>query len=142
MSENMRVIKRTGEYQNISFDKILERIRNLTGDINLGETLNIDETLIAQKVIQEIYDGIETSKLDELTSQIAISLYSKNVDYKVLASRISISNHHKNTLDSFSEKVKLLYNYEFMGKNRQIMRNHCVLTILFPDDQCNNIYKF
>ena len=124
MSENMRVIKRTGEYQNISFDKILERIRNLTTDKNLGKTLNIDETLIAQKVIQEIYDGIETSKLDELTSQISISLYSKNIDYKILASRISISNHHKNTLDSFSEKVELLYNYKFMGKRKSLVDDY------------------
>lgn len=133
MSINMRVIKRTGEYQDVSFDKIQERIRHLTQ--NIGRCLNIDETLIAQKVIQEIYDGIETSKLDELTSQIAISLYSKNVDYKILAGRISISNHHKNTLDSFSEKIKLLYNYKFMDKWKPLVGEYLYKLVMDNKDR-------
>ena len=58
---------------------------------------------------------------------------------------------NKNVTDFINNIEKLAWyymcesfniNYEFMGKNRQIMRNHCILTILFPDDQCNNIYKF
>ena len=138
----MRVIKRSGEYQNISFDKILERIRHLTTDSLLGRTLNIDETLIAQKVIQEIYDGIETSKLDELTSQIAISLYSKNVDYKVLALRIAISNHHKNTLDSFSEKIELLYNYKFMEKSKPLIGDYLYKLVMENKEKIDDVINY
>ena len=40
--------------------------------------LSVDETVIAQKVIQEIYDGVKTSELDELSSQTTVSMYSKH----------------------------------------------------------------
>ena len=129
----MRVVKRNGEYQNVSFDKILERISYLTKQI--GAPISIDETLIAQKVIQEIYDGIDTSKLDELTSQIAISLYSKNIDYKILASRIVISNHHKNTLNSFSEKIELLYNYRFMDNKKSLIGDYLYKLVMENKDR-------
>ena len=55
---------------------------------------------VAQKVIK-IHDGVKTSELDELSSQIAIAMYSKNPDFKSLAGRIVISNHHKNTKNIF-----------------------------------------
>ena len=140
MSANMRVIKRSGEYQDVSFDKILERIRHLSQ--NIGRCLNIDETLIAQKVIQEIYDGIETSKLDELTSQIAISLYSKNVDYKILAGRIAISNHHKNTLNSFSKKIELLYNYRFMEKQKSLVGEYLYKLVMDNKDILDEVIDY
>ena len=47
--------------------------------------------------------------LDELSSETAISMYSKNPDYATLAARIVVSNHHKNTCDTFSTVVKELY---------------------------------
>tara|TARA_B100001287_G_scaffold36658_1_gene26082 strand:- start:2167 stop:4845 length:2679 start_codon:yes stop_codon:yes gene_type:complete len=105
----MRVLKRSGNYQEVSFDKILTRIKSLSKGDEFSQKLNIDETLIAQKVVQEIYDGVKTSELDELSSQISMSMYSKHPDFKILAGRIAVSNLHKNTLDSFSEKIKLMY---------------------------------
>ena len=111
ISKKMKVLKRNGEYEEVSFDKILLRIKKLCNRNNFLNKLNIDETIIAQKVVQEIYDGVKTSELDELSSQIAISLYSRDIQYKLLASRIVISNHHKNTLNSFSEKIRLMYKY-------------------------------
>ena len=93
----MRVLKRSGEYEEVSFDKILNRIKALSESNKFTHKLNIDETVIAQKVIQEIHDGVKTSELDELGSQIAIAMYSKNIDYKLLAGRIIISNLHKTT---------------------------------------------
>ena len=107
----MRVLKRNGNYEDVSFDKILNRIRALCSDIKFKKKLTIDETIIAQKVVQEIFDGVKTTELDELSSQIAIALYSQHPDYKTLAGRIVVSNHHKNTLNTFSEKIELLYNY-------------------------------
>ena len=114
----MRVIKRSGIYEDISFDKILNRIKSLSSG------LNIDATVVAQKVVKEIYDGVKTSELDELSSQISISMYSKNIDYKTLASHIIISNHHKNTLNSFSEKIIDMYNYKHNGIGKPLIGDY------------------
>lgn len=108
-TNTMRVLKRSGNYEEVSFDKILTRVKSLSKGDEFSDKLNIDETLIAQKVVQEIYDGVKTSELDELSSQISMSMYSKHPDFKILAGRIAVSNLHKNTLDSFSEKIKLMY---------------------------------
>ena len=63
----MRVKKRNGIYEEVSFDKITHRLKSL---IEMNPKLELDVTLISQKVCSEIYDGIETSLLDKLTSEI------------------------------------------------------------------------
>ncbi len=90
----MLVEKRDGGYQDVSFDKILQRINLLCDSEEFNEKLHIDPVLIAQKVCTEIYDNVKTSRLDELASEIAISMYSKNPEYSILASRLVVSNHH------------------------------------------------
>ncbi len=120
----MRVLKRSGSYEDVSFDKILNRIRSLSSGPEFKKKLNIDETLVAQKVVQEIYDGVKTSELDELSSQISMSMYSKHHDFKTLASRISVSNLHKNTLDNFSDKIELFYSYEFNGNRKPLIADY------------------
>ena len=120
----MRVQKRNGEYEEVSFDKILTRIKSLSQGKEFKQKLNIDETVIAQKVIQEIHDCVKTSELDELSSQIAIAMYSKNPDFKTLAGRIVVSNHHKNTKDTFSEKIKMMHRYESNGKSKALIADY------------------
>ena len=107
---NMRVQKRSGDYEDVSFDKILNRMKALSTGEEFLYKLSIDPTVIAQKVCSEIYDGVQTCELDTLASEIAISLYSTHPDYSILASRILVSNHHKNTDGKFSRKVARLYN--------------------------------
>ena len=120
----MRVQKRNGNYEEVSFDKILNRIKSLSQGSDFENNLKIDETVVAQKVIQEIHDGVKTSELDELSSQIAIAMYSKNPDFKTLASRIIISNHHKNTLDTFSKKIEVFYNYYNNGQHKPLVAKY------------------
>jgi len=120
----MRVEKRNGQYEEVSFDKILNRIKSLSQGTEFKTTLNIDETIIAQKVIQEIHDGVKTSELDELSSQIAIAMYSKNPDFKTLAGRIVVSNHHKNTKNTFSEKITMMHRYESNGKSKALIADY------------------
>ena len=120
----MRVQKRTGEYEEVSFDKILKRIRSMSNGPEFTTKLAIDETIIAQKVVQEIYDGVKTSELDELSSQIAIALYSKDPEFKTLAGRIIVSNHHKNTLNTFSEKIELMHKYQSFGKKKPLIADY------------------
>ena len=102
----MKVQKRNGKQEDVSFDKILNRIQALCSGEEFIYKLNIDPTIIAQKVCSEIYDNVKTSQLDELSSQIAISMYSKNPDYGKLASRIVVSNHHKRTISIFSDVIE------------------------------------
>lgn len=98
----MQVIKRDGSKEDVSFDKVLNRIKNC------AKGLDVNPTLIAQRTLSRIYDGVKTSELDELAAQLSISLLTTNADYGVLASRIIISNHHKNTHDSFIQVVREL----------------------------------
>jgi ribonucleoside-diphosphate reductase alpha subunit len=101
---SMQVVKRDGSKEDVSFDKVLNRIRIAAKD------LEVNPTLIAQRTLLRIYDGVKTSELDELAAQLSISLMTTNPDYGTLASRIAISNHHRNTSDKFSEVVQALAN--------------------------------
>ena len=98
----MKVIKRDGTSEAVSFDKVLTRIQNA------AKGLEVDPALIAQRTLARIYDGVKTSELDELAAQLSISLMTTNPDYGVLAARIAISNHHRNTSDRFTEVVHQL----------------------------------
>ena len=120
----MQVLKRSGSYEDVSFDKILNRIRSLCNNGEFSVKLSIDETIVAQKVVQEIFDGVKTTDLDELSSQIAISMYSQHPDYKILAGRIVVSNHHKNTLNTFSEKIELLYHHKHNEINKPLIADY------------------
>ena len=105
----MLVEKRNGSTEEVSLDKILNRIKLLCSGEEFSNKIDIDPVLIAQKVCTEIHDGVKTSKLDELASETAISLYSKDPDYAVLASRLVVSNHIKSTPSKFSEVAEILH---------------------------------
>ena len=103
----MYVIKRNGKQESVKFDKITARIEKLSYSLN--RAVNVID--VAKKVIEGIYDGVTTTELDNLAAETAASLTIKHPDYALLASRIAISNLHKNTIKSFSETMRLLYNY-------------------------------
>jgi ribonucleoside-diphosphate reductase alpha chain len=98
----MQVLKRNGISQPVAFDKVLGRVRKA------ARGLQVNPDALAQQVLAQIVDGVKTSELDELTAQLSASLSTLHPDYATLASRIAISNHHKNTLVNFSDVVKLL----------------------------------
>ncbi|WP_256009038.1 ribonucleoside-diphosphate reductase subunit alpha [Desertivirga xinjiangensis] len=104
----MFVIKRNGRKEPVKFDKITARIEKLCYGLNADLVDPID---VAKKVIEGLYDGVSTSELDSLAAETAASLTTKHPDYALLASRIAVSNLHKNTTKSFSETMKKLYLY-------------------------------
>ena len=106
--EEMLVKKRNGNMEVIAFDKILRRIKTIGTEVGI----KINYTTLAMKVIDQLYNGISTTQIDELSAQQCASLASTHPDYNVLASRITISNHHKNTVGSFSQVMKQLYEYK------------------------------
>ena len=96
---SMQVVKRNGQTEAVSFDKVLNRIHIASNG------LDVNPTLIAQRTLMRIYDGVKTSELDELAAQLSISLMTTNPDYGTLAARLAISNHHRNTSDRFTDVV-------------------------------------
>ena len=106
-SNDMRVTKRNGELEEIAFDKILTRIKKLGQEASI----QINYQQLVMKVIDQLYDGISTTQIDELTAEQCASLSIHHPDYNTLASRIIISNYHKNTDSSFFSVMQKLYNF-------------------------------
>jgi len=104
----MKIKKRDGRLEQLSFDKILYRLRKIQNDSMLGSLKTIDSDIIAQKVVSSIYDGVTSSELDEEAARIAVNMI-ENMEYPKMASRITISNLHKNTTECFSDVMELLY---------------------------------
>lgn len=107
--KRMKVTKRNGQKQELSLDRILYRLRKLTTIKNIGTLDNIDSDIVSASVIKSIHDDIKTSELDEEAARIAIGLSTEHPEYAQLASRIIISNMHKNTTECFSAAMELLY---------------------------------
>lgn len=103
----MYVIKRNKTHEIMSFDKIYKRIMYLTAEPYPLEYVNAHT--VAQHVIQDIYDGVTTSELDTRSAIVCANLSIQNAEYGVLAGRLVISNHQKNTLTSFKDKIDKLY---------------------------------
>jgi ribonucleotide reductase alpha subunit len=126
-NEEMKVIKRSGEYEDVSFDKILKRIKS----IGLESNIQINYTSLAIKIIDQLYDNISTTLIDELTAQTCASLSTIHPDYSLLSSRIIISNLHKNTQEDYHDIVCKLYEkelitkslYEIVNKNKELIQS-------------------
>ena len=117
-SNEMRVTKRNGQLEDIAFDKILTRIKKLGQEA----AIQINYSSLAMKVIDQLYDKIETTKIDELAAEQCAALSTQHPDYGTLASRIVISNHQKNTEPLFSDVVKALYEFtNTKGENKPLV---------------------
>lgn len=103
----MYVIKRDGRREPVKFDKITARIKKLC----YGLSPLVSAEQVAMKVIEGVYDGVSTSELDSLAAEVAATNAIQHPDYALLASRIAVSNLHKNTHKSFTQSMKELYEY-------------------------------
>ena len=101
----MQVENRTNSFESVRFDKITERLENLLGN-DLRDI--IDPAIITQKVANRVHHGIKTSEIDQLAAQICSSLMTNHPAFGILAGRIIIDNHQKNTLEKFRDVVKIL----------------------------------
>ena len=104
----MLVIKRDGRLETVRFDKVTARIEKLSYGLDTRFVTPIE---VSKKVIDGIFDKVHTTELDNLAAETAASLTTKHPDYAILAARIAISNLHKTTSKSFSNTIKLLYQY-------------------------------
>ena len=108
VNDDMRVTKRNGELEEVAFDKILSRVKKLGQEV--GIHINYQQLVI--KIIDQLFDTISTTKIDELLAEQCASMSTLNPDYGILASRIVVSNHQKNTNSHFLNIVNILYNFK------------------------------
>ena len=117
-SFEMKVIKRSGDLEDLTFDKILNRIRKLGQEANI----HINYQSLAMKVIDQLHDKIPTSKIDELAAEQCAVMSTNHPDYGTLAGRIIVSNHQKNTDSLFSNVMKELYYFkDIHGENKPLV---------------------
>ena len=137
--EELYIIKRDGTKEVVSFDKILKRVKALgtsaagpsaagtsaagtsaAGPSAAGPSaaspqeskLNVNYSQLVMKVVDQLYNNMPTYIIDELTAEQCAALITKHLDYGTLASRIIVSNNHKNTLASFAETMHALYHFK------------------------------
>lgn len=133
----MHVIKRNRQHEDVSFDKVLNRLKKLSSDLNI----NVYE--LAQKVCSRIYDGVNTYELDELSAYLSSSMSIDNPDYSILASRIIISNHQKNTSPSFSETIQILYNNkDIHGESSPLVSDELYEIVINNKEKLNNYIDY
>jgi ribonucleotide reductase alpha subunit len=117
-STEMRVTKRNGNLEDIAFDKILNRIKKLGSEAGI----QINYQSLTMKVIDQLYDKIPTSKIDELAAEQCAVMSTNHPDFSTLAGRISVSNHQKNTEPSFANVMAQLYNFkDIHGTNKSLV---------------------
>lgn len=102
----MFVINRKGQKESMRYDNITDR------NVELSRDLDIDVAYLSKLVIQGLKNGIKTSEIDELSSETAANMSTYNPQYDTLASRIVVSNLHKNTKVSFIETMRDLFNHK------------------------------
>lgn len=137
----MRVKKRNGSYEEVSFDKVINRLKNLC---NMEPVLkNIDATEIAQKVCSRIYDGVYTYELDELSAEQCTQKSVNHIEYSHLASRIIISNNQKFTSPSFSETIYMLYhNKDKHNKHSPLIAKYVYEFVLANKSKLNDYIDY
>ena len=137
---DMRVIKRSGKKETISFDKILKRIKTLGKSLDLK---NVIYGQLAMKVIDQLKDNISTTDIDELTAEQCASMGSLYPDYNKLASSIIISNLHKNTADNFYVTIKKLYDFVDINNNNYKLIHPDIMNIVEEyKDEINSMIDY
>jgi ribonucleoside-diphosphate reductase alpha chain len=138
----MKIKKRDGRLEQLSFDKVIYRLKKLCNDSSLGLLETIDPDVIAQRVVSSIYDGVTSCELDEEAARIAISM-TENPEYQKLASRITISNAHKSTNECFSEVMERLYNNtDKSGKHTPILADDIIEIIRRHKNKINFVIDY
>ena len=109
MAGQMHITKRDGRAEPVMFDKITDRIKALCTGLNQDY---VDPVVITQKVVQGFHNGITSSQVDTLAAETCAYMSQRHHDFSTLAARIAISNLHKNTLKSFSDTCRSMFEFE------------------------------
>lgn len=97
------VRKRDDTLEEISIAKIESRLKRQ------ARGLHVDPVSLARQVIDSVHDGITTSEIDRLAASFAHERITDHPDWDVLAARLAVTNHQKETIGPFSEVMHLLH---------------------------------
>jgi ribonucleoside-diphosphate reductase alpha chain len=106
--------------QEIPFDvKIMEaRVTELA--FGLHEQC-VNPKSVIEKTISGLYNKIQTVDLDDLMAETCAYMNMIHPDYSILASRISVTKLHRETLDTFWGTAQTLYNYVEGDRNSALL---------------------
>ena len=105
MSDHLYVTKRNGDRVPVSFNEVLTRLQRLAEGLE-----HVNPDLVAQKVCNQIQDGIKTSELDEFAAETCAMMQARHhPNYGKLAARILIDNQHKNTPTRLIDSAQVLF---------------------------------
>jgi ribonucleoside-diphosphate reductase alpha subunit len=114
---NNYVLKRNGTRVTVSFDRIWRRLSAIAVD----KKLMVNITNLTCSIISRIYPDITTSQIDDIAADECIQLSANHVDYGTLAAHLVVSSHQKNTMDSFSKTMKLLFTHKKNEKDAPLI---------------------
>ena len=113
MSDHLYVTKRDGTRVPVSFNEVLTRLQRLADGLE-----HVNPDLVAQKVCNQIQDGIKTSELDEFAAETCAMMQARHhPNYGKLAARILIDNQHKNTPSRLIDSVQVLFDEEIVNES-------------------------
>uniref|UniRef100_A0A6C0ET16 ribonucleoside-diphosphate reductase n=1 Tax=viral metagenome TaxID=1070528 RepID=A0A6C0ET16_9ZZZZ len=115
---DMYVTKRSGQTEILYYDKIIQRLQQLC------PVSSIQYSGLVLKVIDQLYNNIHTSKIDELMAELCASMGVHHYDYSKLASLISISNHHKEVNESLLAYIDTIDKEYISETYVSIIKNH------------------
>ena len=132
----MYVIKRDGRKEAVKFDKITARIVKMC----YGLDPLVSPEAVAMKVIEGLFDGVTTTQLDNLAAEVAAAKTIDHPDYALLASRIAVSNLHKETKKTFSEVMTDMHNYidPKTGENASLVADDVYSVIMENKDRLDS----
>jgi ribonucleoside-diphosphate reductase alpha chain len=138
--EEFNVINRKGETIPLDFNRILNRLTNLK---NYEPVLHVNVGLIAQNTIKLMINNITTIELDNISANICASMITTHPDYGTLASRIEVSNLHKETNDNFYQTVLNCNNYfNSENENIKLIDDKVILFASNYNDEIQNILDY
>ena len=148
----MHIYKRDGRIEKVDLNKIINRIKRLIdgyGDNNddiIGEKLDIDPMIVSLKVCGKLIDNMTTDQLDMYTAEICHFMIGEHYHYGLLANRLIISGHHKNTKSyaKFSDITSSLYKENLLDSKyyNYIMENADILDKAINHNNDYNILNY
>jgi ribonucleoside-diphosphate reductase alpha chain len=137
--EEFYVINRKGKSVQLDFNKILSRLNNLK---EIKPILHVNIGLIAQNTIKLMANHITTIELDNISANFCASMMTTHPDYGVLASRIEVSNLHKETSDDYYKTVLRINDYIIDGEIVEILDTKLVKFVKHYIKDINRIINY
>ena len=136
----MRVQKRNFSHEEVDFNKITKRLQSLCNDMHAKV---VEPILVAQKVCAALHDGIKTSDLDKLASEISISLLTVHYEYGTLAAYIVASDIQKNITKNFAETMNILWESNFLSDETiNVVKKHKIALLKTIDYQRDFLFDY